>query len=107
MATIVDNERILILRRYGIIGILIFISFFSSVYLGLSRIHHSSQAVEVKALVTALQATIVGNAVYMIPAGVYHRLQLMPILLLFIGPAYWQSDVKSATRRGVGADECS
>jgi len=90
MTTNVDNEWLLLLRRYGIIGILIFISWFASFYFGLARIRRSSPVVEIAALIVALQATLVAYAVYMIPAAIYHSLQLMPILLLFLGLAYSQ-----------------
>jgi len=90
MTTIVDNEWLLLLRRYGLIGVIIFISWFVSFYHGLSRICRISSSMEVVALAVALQATFLGYAVYMIPAAVYHSLQLMPILLIFLGLAYSQ-----------------
>lgn len=91
MTTTVDNEWLLLLRRYGLVGILIFISWFASFYFGLARIRRVVQASEVQALTVALQAALVAYAVYMIPAAVYHSLQLMPILLLFLGLAYSQA----------------
>lgn len=90
MTTIVDNEWLLLLRRYGLVGILVFISWFASFYFGLSKIRRGSSAVEVTALTIALQATLIAYAAYMIPAGVYHSLQLMPIVILFLGLAYSQ-----------------
>ena len=94
MTTIADNEWLLLLRRYGLIGVIIFISWFVSFYHGLSRICRSSSSAEVRVLAAALQATILAYAVYMIPAAVYHSLQLMPILLIFLGLAYSQIKAK-------------
>lgn len=90
MTTIVDNEWLLLLRRYGLIGIIIFILWFANFYFGLSKICRISSSAEVRALTIALQATLLACAVYMIPAAVYHSLQLMPILLIFLGLAYSQ-----------------
>jgi len=98
MGTIVDNEWILVLRRYGLVGLVIFISLFASLYLGLSRIRRRSPAVEVVVLTVALEGTLVAYAVYMTVAAVYHLLQLMPILLLFLGLAYSQGRSKSRAR---------
>jgi len=90
MTTIVDNEWLLLLRRYGLIGVIIFILWFTNFYFGLSRICRSFSYAGVRALTVALQATLLAYAVYMIPAAVYHSLQLMPILLIFLGLAYSQ-----------------
>lgn len=98
MTTIVDNEWLLLLRRYGLVGVIIFISWFVSFYHGLSRICRSSSSAEVRALAVALQATFLAYAVYMIPAAVYHLLQLMPILLIFLGLAYSQIRSKGVSR---------
>jgi hypothetical protein len=90
MTTIVDNEWLLLLRRYGLIGVIIFILWFAYFYFGLSKICRSSSSAEVRALAISLQATLLAYAVYMIPVAVYHSLQLMPILLIFLGLAYSQ-----------------
>lgn len=37
MTTIVDNEWLLLLRRYGLIGVIIFILWFANFYFGLSK----------------------------------------------------------------------
>ena len=94
MTTIVDNEWLLLLRRYGLIGVIIFVLWFVNFYFGLSKICRSSSYAEARALAVALQATLLAYAVYMIPAAVYHSLQLMPILLIFLGLAYSQIQAK-------------
>ena len=90
MTTTADNEWVLLLRRYGIVGVVIFVLWFGRFYFGLRRIRRHALAEEVTALTIALQATLIAYAAYMIPAGIYHSLQLMPILLLFLGLAYSQ-----------------
>lgn len=90
MGTIVDNEWLLLLRRYGVVGLAIFLGLFGSLFLGLSRIRRVNSETSVVALSVALQGTLVGYALYMMLAAVYHSLQLMPILLLFLGLAYSQ-----------------
>lgn len=85
MVSTVDNEWILVLRRYGLVGLLVFIgmwrSLFASITPGYAKKRQPTQA----ALAVALQATIIGYAIYMVPASAYHSLQLMPILLLLVG----------------------
>lgn len=102
MPTIVDNEWLLLLRRYGIVGVAVFVALFASLFIGLSKIRRASSSVDVSMLTVALQATIVAYAIFMIPAGVYHSLRLMPILLLFLGLAYSQ-----AQKRAPGAPKGS
>jgi len=102
MTTIVDNEWLLLLRRYGLIGVIIFILWFANFCFGLSKICRSSSCAEVRAITVALQATLLAYAVYMIPAAVYHSLKLMPILLIFLGLAYSQIQT-----RGVSEHESS
>ena len=90
MGTIVDNEWLLLLRRYGVVGLTVFLGLFGSLFFGLSRIRRSNPESLVVALAVALQGTLMGYALYMMFAAVYHSLQLMPILLLFLGLAYSQ-----------------
>jgi len=90
MGTIVDNEWLLVLRRYGVVGLTVFLGLFGSLFLGLSRIRRVNSELSVIALSVALQGTLVGYALYMMLAAVYHSMQLMPILLLFLGLAYSQ-----------------
>lgn len=90
MTTITDCEWLLLLRRYGLIGVAVFISWFGSFFFGLARIRRRSSAPATTALTVAMQATAVSYAAYMIPAVIYHSLQLMPIVLVFIGLAYSQ-----------------
>lgn len=90
MGTIVDNEWLLLLRRYGVIGICVFIGLYWTFFRGLSQIRKRATEPSVVALCVALQGTLVGYTLYMVPAAVYHCMQLMSILLIFLGLAYSQ-----------------
>jgi O-antigen ligase len=90
MGTIVDNEWLLLLRRYGIVGLVVFLCFFGSLFFGLSRIRKAHSDPLVVALTVALQGTFVGYAFYMFLAAVYHSMQLMSIFILLLGLAYSQ-----------------
>jgi len=90
ISSIVDNEWLLLLRRYGLLGVVVFILWFVSVYRTLSRIGRETRNNYTETFCTSLQATLIAYAIFMIPAGVYHSLQLMPILLIFLGLAYTQ-----------------
>lgn len=98
MGTIVDNEWLLLMRRYGFIGLSIFLGLFGSLFLGLSRIRNVNTEASVIALTVALQGTFGGYALYMMLASIYHSLQLMPIFLLFLGLAYSQCGPKRMTQ---------
>lgn len=87
---VVDNEWLLLLRRYGVVGLTAFLGLFGSLFVGLSDLRRDNREATGLALCIALQATLVGYALYMLTAGVYHMLQLMPITLLFLGLAYSQ-----------------
>lgn len=90
MSTIVDNEWLLILRRYGLFGLISFISLFGCLYNGLFRIGRDNPETSVIALTVALRGTLISYSLYMMLASVYHSMQLMPILLLLLGLAYSQ-----------------
>ena len=90
MGTIVDNEWLLILRRYGLIGTIAFIVLFGNLFFGLSKISQQGEDFSACALSLALQGTFVGYVFYMFLASIYHSMQLMPIFLLFLGLSYSQ-----------------
>ena len=93
----VDNEWLLILRRYGFVGLFIFIIWWVSFYLEISKIGSHSSNEGTTALIVALQATLISYSIFMIPAVIYHLLQLMPILLTFLGLAFSQMQVKGGS----------
>lgn len=85
ISTNVDNEWLLLLVRYGLVGLIVFLILTLSLYRSLSRIQHTPGREETRAMAVALQATFVGYVTFMIFAGVYHDLQLMPICMMLIG----------------------
>ena len=99
MTITVDNEWLLLLRRYGAIGVLVFILWFAGIYRTLSRIGRETKNNYTETFCTALQATLIAYAIYMIPAGVYHSLQLMPVLLILLGLAYTQRQSLQAVQQ--------
>jgi O-antigen ligase len=88
MTTIVDNEWLLLLRRYGIVGVVAFIGLLVSFLRGLQQLRAENSDETTTALAGALTATLIGYMVYMITASIYHSLQLMPILLIMLGLAF-------------------
>ena len=90
MEGIVDNEWILLARRYGMLGITAFICWFASIARTLSRIREQCQTSEMTAFTIALQAAIPASGAYMVAASIYHSLQLMPLMLLLFGAAFSQ-----------------
>ena len=99
MTVTVDNEWLLLLRRYGALGVLVFILWFAGIYRTLSRIGRETKNNYTETFCAALQATLIAYAIYMIPAGVYHSLQLMPVLLILLGLAYTQRQSLQAVQQ--------
>jgi len=94
MRTVVDNEWILLLRRYGVVGLTVFLLWFASFYRHLGKIrrrfHRIRQRPTLVGLTTALQSMFLAFALFMVPLVVYHDLQTMPAVFLFIGLAFSQ-----------------
>lgn len=93
MTTIVDNEWLLLLRRYGIVGVIFFIFLFWNFYSGVGKIQKKAQDNLFLGIFSVFsQASLISIAVYMIPAAFYHSLQLMPLLMTLLGLVYSQSN---------------
>jgi len=99
LTTVTDNEWLLFLKRYGVLGVLVFILWFASIYRTLSQIGCATKNDYTEIFCTALQATLIAYAIYMIPSNVYHSLHLMPILLIFLGLAYTQRQPTKMVRQ--------
>lgn len=93
MPTVVDNEWILLLRRYGVIGLLIFIGWARSIFRGLGV---GLRSRENRALAAGLRATLLSYALIMIVGGVYGNEQTMVVLMLLVGV----SEARMQARRG-------
>ncbi|MEC9491681.1 O-antigen ligase family protein [Flexistipes sp.] len=101
MTTIVDNEWLLLLRRYGIVGLTVFLlwflNFYRDLYVIKKRLNKIWQSSSTIGLIVCLQSMLISYALYMIPAAVYHDLQTFPILLIFIGLVYSQAITSKKT----------
>ena len=95
----VDNDWLLLLRRYGVVGVGLFIMLARSFFKSLSYIRKQSDAPSVVALVIALQGVLVGYAFYMFLVPVYHTLQLASVLFLFLGMAFSQWETMPRYKR--------
>lgn len=92
MTTIVDNEWLLLLRRYGIVGVLVFFLWFLNFYKGIGKIQHkNNNNLFLEIISVSLQASLIMIGVYMIPSAFYHSLQAMPILMTLLGLVYSQN----------------
>jgi len=105
MESTVDNEWLLIMRRYGILGLIWFVIGGVAVLVALSGVLRRAQSLTGKVLATALIGVIPAYAFYMIFAAVYHAPQLMPPLLLVVGVAL--ADRHSNSHRTYGAIRCT
>lgn len=92
MRIAVDNEWLTLLRQYGIVGLAVFIFWFVGIYFNLGRIGRESRVKTTEVFSVALQAVLIAYAVFMIPAGVYHNLQLAPIVMFYLGLVYSQGN---------------
>lgn len=89
MTTVVDNEWILLLRRYGIVGVFGFFLLFIKLYSGVGRQQRIKKVGTFENIFSVFpQASILSIVLYMIPSSFYHSLQLMPILMVFLGLVY-------------------
>lgn len=70
-----DNEWLLLLRQYGIVGVIYFVFVFSAPFI------RSKRSVYKKLYFSLILAA----AIYMIPAGIYHSFQLMPLFMVLAG----------------------
>lgn len=89
MTTIVDNEWLLLLRRYGLVGLTIFVIWFWKFYSQIGKIKKRQRnSIFLNMFSIFLQVTLMSAGIYMIPSAFYHSLQLMPILMTFLGLVY-------------------
>lgn len=71
----VDNEWLLFLRQYGIVGCIYIVFTFLFPFT-------NSKDITFKCIYISM---LVGSALYMIPAAIYHSFQLMPLVLIIAG----------------------
>lgn len=90
MTSITDSEWILLLRRYGIFGVLIFTLLFISIFITLAKISQRYQRSYLNVFCYGLQAVLIVYAIIMLPAGFYHNIQLASILFIYFGLVFSQ-----------------
>jgi O-antigen ligase len=90
MPAFIDSEWILLLRRYGILGVLVFIMLFTSIFIVLAKLTQKSARSYLNIFCYSLQAVMLAYIVIMIPGAVYHDIQLMCILFVFLGIVFSQ-----------------
>lgn len=86
----VENEWLLVLRRYGLLGITAFIAFWVAFLGKLARIRRYVNSEEIIFLSIGLQSAICGYFLYMITLNLYHSMILIYILLILLGIAFSQ-----------------
>lgn len=90
MTTIVDSEWLLLLRRYGIFGVTIFMFWFAGIFSALVKLSGRKMQDEndedyLKVFCISLQAIVIACLIYMFPVNIYHSMQLMPVLMILTG----------------------
>ncbi|MDD4347313.1 MAG: hypothetical protein PHZ11_10650, partial [Desulfitobacteriaceae bacterium] len=77
-----DNEWLLLLRKYGLLGTSWFVlMFITPFYAYRSVLKHNL-------LAKLYAAILIGLAVYMLPAAVFHSFQLMPFVMILGGMVF-------------------
>lgn len=84
----VDNEWLLILRRYGLVGLGVFGGFFLNFFRFLERVRRKVVDMNLVALVLGAQGALAGLMVHMLTAVVYHHMQLMSLLMVLLSVPY-------------------
>lgn len=84
----VENEWLLVLRRYGLLGIIAFIALWIAFIRGLVRIRNNLKAEEVTFFSVGLQSSILGYFLYMVTTNLYHSMILIYILMILLGIIY-------------------
>ncbi|WP_018305583.1 O-antigen ligase family protein [Desulfitobacterium hafniense] len=96
MTTLVDNEYALFSRRYGFVGLVVYLSFFLLPFIkGFMHLRRQSQMLVhgrsydlPSQLIAAYVAVLPSIFVYNFMAGIFYNLQLMTLFSITIGLAY-------------------
>ena len=86
----VDNEWILIMYRYGILGLCFFILWINSIMHEFYIIRKNFQTKEIIVLTIGLQTTLIIYLINMVVASFYYSIQTMSIISIFFGLAFSQ-----------------
>lgn len=85
LTTIVDNEYILILRRYGLIGLVIFCTLWIHFAYYANRLLRRATDPILKTIGQAAFAITIGIMIFDLSSGIFYNLQVMPVYLLMMG----------------------
>lgn len=80
-----DNEWLQIIKTYGLIGLGLFVYLFVQMYRGMKNKIKLTEDLKIRMLSVSGRTMMIAMGVFMIPAVVIHQLQLMPLIVLFIG----------------------
>jgi glycosyltransferase involved in cell wall biosynthesis len=117
MTSVVDNEYILYLRRYGIIGLMCYLSFFLAPWIlavrvlwrfGKNKAAESSRGspLPTSLLPAAAYAVVLPSVfVFNIMAGIFYNLQVMTFFLVFFGLVYNSLIVSGGKDQGESKSE--
>lgn len=78
-----DNEWLQLLTNYGIIGVGIFLILFLIIFFKIGRMGKVNS--ELQGYSIAWQGIMVSYALYMVTLAVFQQLQMMPVIILFLG----------------------
>ena len=93
-----DNEYVLVLVRFGVIGLAAYVLLFLSAGITALVSWRRRVGIEVGAISFALGLAILATAVYNIAAGTYYSYQVMAVLWLWVG---WVSVARHSPRDGI------
>lgn len=85
MSTLVDNEFLLIMRRYGIPGLLLYLALFFKAF---KRSHELTRQRDMKYYGVALEGITLGILLLNTNAGIFYQLQLMSVYCILVGLVY-------------------
>ena len=98
LTTIVDNEYILIWRRYGLIGLVIFCTLWLHFARYAYQLMRRAQEPVLKTIGQAAFAISVGVFIFDLSSGIFYNLQVMPVYLLMMGTVRSWLTFKEAAR---------
>ncbi|MFZ3130804.1 MAG: O-antigen ligase family protein [Desulfosporosinus sp.] len=85
MSTLVDNEYLLVMRRYGIPGIILYSGLFFTAF---KRAHDLSRQGTINYFGVALEGITLGILLLNLNAGIFYQLQLMSVYCILTGLVY-------------------
>jgi O-antigen ligase len=97
MRRFVDGEWFLLLRRYGLLGTILFLVWMIKFFRDMRRFRQYNY-IYTKLFALSMQVVIVAYLVFMIPSQLFHSIQLMSLLMFFMGLVYSQNEQRTELR---------